>query len=102
MRVGACAQTAKTKRPPSAASAQGRSRPARLLRQAQRRFWRRRNATHRTLAFGEDVDQFTEEGEDEGETIIHKRERFSHELTLAYADGTVVELKTTKEGGQEN
>jgi hypothetical protein len=48
------------------------------------------------------VDQFTEEGEEEGETIIHKRERFSHELTLAYADGTIVELKTTKEGGQEN
>ena len=48
------------------------------------------------------VDEFTEEGEEEGETIIHKRERFSHELTLAYADGTIVELKTTKEGGQEN
>jgi hypothetical protein len=48
------------------------------------------------------VDQFTEEGEEEGETIIHKRERFSHELTLAYADGTIVELKTSKEGGQEN
>ena len=26
------------------------------------------------------VDEFTEEGEEEGETIIHKRERFSHEL----------------------
>jgi hypothetical protein len=48
------------------------------------------------------VDQFTEEGEEEGETIIHKRERFSHELTLAYADGTIVELKTTKEGGQDD
>jgi hypothetical protein len=44
------------------------------------------------------VDEFTEEGE----TIIHKRERFSHELTLAYADGTIVELKTTKEGGQDD
>ena len=48
------------------------------------------------------VDQFTEEGEEKGETIIHKRERFSHELTLAYADGTIVELKTTKEGGQDD
>jgi hypothetical protein len=48
------------------------------------------------------IDQFTEEGEEEGETIIHKRERFSHQLTLVYADGTIVELKTTKEGGQEN
>src|SRR5262249_10191570 len=48
------------------------------------------------------VDQFTEEGEEEEETIIHKRERFSHELTLADADGTIVELKTTKEGGQDD
>jgi Uncharacterised methyltransferase family (DUF6094) len=48
------------------------------------------------------VDEFTEEGEEEGETIIHKRERFSHELTLAYADGTIVELKTTKEGGLDD
>ena len=30
------------------------------------------------------VDEFNEEGEVEGETIIRKRERFSHELTLAY------------------
>jgi len=29
------------------------------------------------------VDEFNEEGEAEGETIIRKRERFSHELTLA-------------------
>jgi hypothetical protein len=43
------------------------------------------------------VNVFTEEGEEEGETIIRKRERFSHELTLAYADGNIVELKTTKE-----
>lgn len=43
------------------------------------------------------VDEFNEEGED-GETIIRKRERFSHELTLAYADGNIVELKETKEG----
>ncbi len=33
------------------------------------------------------VDEFNEEGEAEGETIIRKRERFSHELTLAYRVG---------------
>jgi len=43
------------------------------------------------------VDEFNEEGETEGETIIRKRERFSHELTLAYESGQVVELKETKE-----
>jgi hypothetical protein len=43
------------------------------------------------------VDEFIEEGEEEGETIIRKRERFSHELTLAYESGQVVELKETKE-----
>lgn len=42
------------------------------------------------------VDEFTEEGEEEGVTIIRKRERFSHELTLAYEDGRVVELGETK------
>jgi len=46
------------------------------------------------------VDEFTEEGEEEGERIIRKRERFSHELTLAYENGNIVELKATKEGGQ--
>jgi hypothetical protein len=43
------------------------------------------------------VDEFNEEDEEEGETIIHKRERFSHELTLAYEDGRIVELKETKD-----
>jgi len=43
------------------------------------------------------VDEFDEEGEAEGETIIRKRERFSHELTLAYESGQIVELKETKE-----
>jgi hypothetical protein len=43
------------------------------------------------------VDEFNEEGEAEGETIIRKRERFSHELTLAYENGQIVELKETKE-----
>ncbi len=43
------------------------------------------------------VDEFNEEGEQEGETIIRKRERFSHELTLAYQDGRIVELRETKE-----
>ena len=44
-----------------------------------------------------DVDEFNEEGESEGETIIRKRERFSHELTLAYESGHIIELKETKE-----
>jgi len=43
------------------------------------------------------VDEFNEEGAQEGETIIRKRERFSHELTLAYEDGRIVELRETKE-----
>ena len=43
------------------------------------------------------VDEFNEEGETEGETIIRKRERFSHELTIAYESGQIVELKETKE-----
>ena len=52
------------------------------------------------------VDEFNEEGEAEGETIIRRRElggesvieeRFSHELTLAYESGQIVELKETKE-----
>lgn len=43
------------------------------------------------------VDEFNEEGEQEGETIIRKRERFSHELTLAYEDGRIVELRETKD-----
>ncbi len=42
------------------------------------------------------VDEFNEEGEVEGETIIRKRERFSHELTLAYESGQIIELKETK------
>jgi hypothetical protein len=48
------------------------------------------------------VDEFNEEGDEEGETIIRKRERFSHELTLAYEDGRIVELKETKEGTHSN
>ncbi len=42
------------------------------------------------------VDEFNEEGETEWETIIRKRERFSHELTLAYESGQIRELKETK------
>jgi len=42
------------------------------------------------------VDEFNEEGETERETIIQKGERFSHELTLAYENGQIVELKETK------
>src|SRR5512142_3280017 len=45
------------------------------------------------------VDEFHEEGEQEGETIIRKRERFSHELTLAFEDGRILELRESKEGG---
>lgn len=48
------------------------------------------------------VDEFNEEGEQEGDTIIRKRERFSHELTLAYEDGRVVELKETKDSGNSD
>jgi hypothetical protein len=43
------------------------------------------------------VDEFNEDGETEGEMIIRKRERFSHELTLAYESGRILELKETKE-----
>ncbi len=45
------------------------------------------------------VDEFHEEGEQEGETIIRKRERFSHELTLAFENGRILELRESKEGG---
>jgi len=43
------------------------------------------------------VDEFNEAGEAEGESIIRKRERFSHELTLAYKSSRIAELKETKE-----
>jgi hypothetical protein len=43
------------------------------------------------------VDELNEEGEEVGETIIRRRERFSHELTLAFENGRIVELKETKE-----
>src|SRR5664279_2415111 len=43
------------------------------------------------------TDKFNEEGEADGKTIIHKRERFSHELTLAYESGHIPELKETKQ-----
>ena len=43
------------------------------------------------------VDEFNEEGEELGETIIRRRERFSHELTLAFVNGRILELKETKE-----
>ncbi len=42
------------------------------------------------------VDQFNEEGEEAGETIIRRRERFSHELTLAFENGRILELKESK------
>lgn len=43
------------------------------------------------------VDEFNEEGEEAGETIIRRRERFSHELTLAFENGRILELKETKD-----
>jgi hypothetical protein len=43
------------------------------------------------------VDEFNEAGEGDDETILRKRERFSHELTVAYEDGRIIELKETKE-----
>lgn len=42
------------------------------------------------------VDEFNEEGEEAGETIIRRRERFSHELTLAFESGRILELKESK------
>jgi hypothetical protein len=42
------------------------------------------------------VDEFNEEGEDAGETIIRRRERFSHELTLAFENGRIMELNESK------
>jgi predicted RNA methylase len=44
------------------------------------------------------VDEFQEESNEEGEVLIHKRERFSHELTLAFHDGRILELRESKEG----
>jgi len=43
------------------------------------------------------VDEFNEEGEEPGEAIIRRRERFSHELTLAFENGRILELKETKD-----
>jgi hypothetical protein len=48
------------------------------------------------------VDEFHEEGEQDGETIIRKRERFSHELTLAFEEGRILELKETKEAADRD
>lgn len=47
------------------------------------------------------VDEFNEEGEEEGETIIRRRERFSHELTLAFENGRILELKGTKKKDED-
>ena len=47
------------------------------------------------------VDEFNEEGEEAGETIIRRRERFSHELTLAFENGRILELKETKADGRD-
>ena len=45
------------------------------------------------------VDEFNEEGEEIGETVIRRRERFSHELMLAFENGRILELKEIKETG---
>jgi len=79
-----------------------RKRPTRLRRYGQRLLWRGRIAAHAHWRSVKHVDVFTEEGEEEGETIIRRRERFSHELTLAYAKGNIVELKETKEGNKRD
>ena len=47
------------------------------------------------------VDEFNEEGEEIGETIIRRRERFSHELTLAFENGRILELKEAKNEDQK-
>jgi len=47
------------------------------------------------------VDEFNEEGEEEGETIIRRRERFSHELTLAFENGRILELRETKKNPED-
>ncbi len=47
------------------------------------------------------VDEFNEEGEEAGETIIRRRERFSHELTLAFENGRILELKETTKDGRD-
>jgi len=53
---------------------------------AQRRVRRRKGSSHRPLAVGEITDHW-EEQEEDGTKILHDRERFSHELTLVFADG---------------
>jgi hypothetical protein len=42
------------------------------------------------------VDEFNEQGEEIGETIIRRRERFSYELTVAFENGRILELKESK------
>src|SRR5438552_4112817 len=39
------------------------------------------------------VDEFNEEGEEAGVTIIRRRERFSHERTLAFGAGRILDVK---------
>ena len=45
------------------------------------------------------VDESNEEGEEQDETIIRRRERFSHELTVAFENGRILELKEKKGEG---
>src|SRR5207245_2682102 len=55
-------------------------------RNAQWRVWRRRRAPHRHWRSVKFTDHWEEEEED-GARILHDRERFSHELTLVFANG---------------
>ncbi|HXM22891.1 MAG TPA: hypothetical protein VN948_16650, partial [Terriglobales bacterium] len=48
---------------------------------AQWSIWRRRRPTYCALAVGEVHE------EEDGTRIVHDRERFSHELTLVFANG---------------
>ena len=50
------------------------------------------------------VDEFREEDEEEREgkeIVIRKRERFSNELTLAFQDGRIQELREKDGSGHE-
>ena len=75
-----------------------RKRAAGLQWHAQWLLWRGRDAAHRLLAIGAVRRRVQRGGETAAETSIRKRERFSHELTLAYENGQIVELKENERG----
>jgi len=47
------------------------------------------------------IDEFQEESTEEGEVLIHKRERFSHEMSLAFQDGRILELRESKKADEK-